>query len=214
MNQTVENGLELALANRGYWPAVAYQHFAGGHYARAAELCQRMLESEPHLISGRVILARSLYHAGQFDSAREHFLTVLRHDPVNLVALKYLGDIAFRDGEEAAAMAYYRRVLEIDSRCEGLCCAIRQPEAAPTRQLTIKRGEETAVDKRRSPIQEPAFITETVGDIYRDQGYYQLAGEVYRRLLVDRKNDRVFGKLREIEEKMTRKEKTHESSDR
>jgi len=93
------------LVQKGYWPAVALEHFAEGKYAKAVDLCGRMLEQEPGVISGRVILARSLFHAGQFERAREQFVEVLKRDSKNLIALKYLGDIHFREGEEAAAMA-------------------------------------------------------------------------------------------------------------
>ena len=186
---------------------MAYQHFATGQYARAVELSRRMLESEPQVVSGRVILARSLYHAGQYEQSRRQFLVVLKADPANMVALKYLGDIAFHDGREASAMAYYRRVLEIDAHCTGLCSPIQRPETAQTRQLTIKRGAEKTLVKKTPVLQEPAFITETVGDIYRDQGYYHLAGEVYRRLLVDRENNRIAAKLHDIEDKLVKKEK-------
>ena len=169
-------------------------------------LGERMLEQEPQVISGRVILARSLYHAGQYDRAREQFLEILKRDTNNLVAMKYLGDLYFREGQEAAAIAYFRRIFEIDPYCRGVYSSIARKEAEQIRQLTIKRPEETALNKRPLPLQEPAFITETVGDLYRDQGYFLLAGEVYRRLLVGAGNSRIAGKLKEVEDKISKKE--------
>lgn len=192
------------LAKNGYWPAVARQYFDEGKYARTVELCLRMLDEEPQVLSGRILLARALYHTGQITQAREQFMEILKTDANHLVALKYMGDILFRDGEEAAAIAYYRRVFEIDPACEGLACPLSQRDVVKTTHLTIKRGAENAPRRDRSPLREPAFITETVGDIYRDQGYLQLAGEVYRRLLHNRLNDRVAGKLKDIEEKLAK----------
>jgi tetratricopeptide (TPR) repeat protein len=200
-----DNGA-AALARKGYWPALARKYFDEGKYSKAVELCLRMLEDEPDVLSGRVILACSLYLAGQYERARERFLEILRRDPANLVALKHLGDIFFRDGEEAAAMAYYRQVFEIDPCCRGLYCPVDKKETVQTRQLTLKRPGEKITKKQRMPLQEPAFITETIGDIYCDQGYYQLAGEVYRRLMVGNENSRIAEKLKEVERKLGIKE--------
>ncbi len=203
-----------SLAKNGYWPAVARQFFDAGKYARTVELCLRMLDEEPQVLSGRILLARALYHTGQMVQAREQFLEILKADANHLVALKYMGDILFRDGEEAAGIAYYRRVFEIDPACEGLACSLSQRDVVQTTHLTIKRAGETAARRDKSPLREPAFVTETVGDIYRDQGYLQLAGEVYRRLLHVHVNDRVAGKLKDVEEKLAKGKGVYEDSNR
>ena len=206
MDFAATNDSPSALARKGYWPALARKYFDEEKYSKAVGLCLRMLEDEPDVLSGRVILACSLYLAGQYERAREQFLDILRRDPANLVALKHLGDVFFRDGEEAAAMAYYRRVFEIDPCCRGLYCPIEKKEAVQTRQLTLKRPGEKITKKQKTPLQEPAFITETIGDIYCDQGYYQLAGEVYRRLIIGNENSRIAEKLKEVEKKLGMKE--------
>ncbi len=202
------------LVQAGYWPAVAEGYLTEGKYSKAAELCQRMLDLEPNVISGRCILGRALFHAGQYTEARTHLVTALKQDPANLVALKYLGDILHRDGEEAAAMAYYRRIFEIDPRCGGVWCSLASDDSQTTRQVTIKRSGESVLRKKRAPLREPAFITETIGDIYRDQGYYHLAHEVYRRLLDQSNNNRIAEKLRETEERINKKEGHDEASNR
>lgn len=214
MAHTVNINDKSSLIREGYWPAVADEYFAEGKYAKAVDLCIRMLDNEPNIVSGRLILARSLYHAGQYRQAREQLVKVLKFDSANLMALKYLGDILYRDGEEAAAMTYYRRIFEIDPHCSGLSCPIEKAEEVETRQLTIKRSPERQPRKKPSPLREPAFITETVGDIYREQGYFQLAREVYRRLLAGREDNRIAEKLRETEERLKKKEGTHESTHR
>lgn len=196
----------------GYWPALAEAFVAEGKYSKAAELCQRMLAAEPNVISGRCVLGQALYLAGHYSEARDQFVEVLKRDSANLVAIKFLGDILFREGENAAAMACYRRVLEIDPCCRGLRSSILPDESTPTRQVTIKRTGENIPKKRTTPLQEPAFITETIGDIYRDQGYYQLAREVYRRLRATSNNNRIAEKLREVEERLNKKEGHHETS--
>ena len=187
-------------AQLGHWPAIALRYFENDEYSKAVDICRRKLKEEPASIAGRVILARSLYHAGQIENAHEHFLKVLCAESSHLVALKYLGDILFQENQQAGAMAYYRKIFEIDPYCGGLSCPMKPAAKVQTKRLTIKRDGENKPHKRKTPLQEPAFLTETVGDIYRDQGYMQLAGEVYRRLLKSNKNNRIEEKLKEVEQ--------------
>jgi tetratricopeptide (TPR) repeat protein len=210
-NNETKSEYNDSLAEKGYLPAVACRHFSEGRYSAAVDICQQVLDREPHLHSVGVILARSLFHAGEHDRAHRNFLQILKNDADNLMALKYLGDIMFQRGEEAAAMTYYRRVFEVDPYCTGLCCPIKQNEIVRTRQLTIKRPRETKRRKERAPLQEPAFITETIGDIYQDQGYFRLAGEVYRRLLANNENSRIANKLKEIDKRLSKKGSLNES---
>jgi tetratricopeptide (TPR) repeat protein len=202
MSTSISDNLVVSLAAKGYWPAQARQYFDEKKFSLAVELCLRMLDDDPDIISGRTILARALYEAGQYDQAREQFLEILNRDPSHLLALKYLGDIMYHDGEEAAAMAYYRQVLEIDPDYAGLSSQIKTNEKIQTRQITLKRSAEGVVVKETNSIQEPAFVTETIADIYCDQGYYRLAGEVYRRLMVKGSNSRIAEKLKAIERKI------------
>ncbi len=214
MEKELQTDRRQRLLEAGYWPAVADSYLAEGRFSRAADLCQQMLEREPNVVSGRLILGKALYFAGQYTEARAEFVQALKLDSSNLTALKYLGDILFRQGEEAAAMAYYRRIIEIDPHCGGLASSIDRSEPEGTHQVTLKRVPETALKKKTSPLREPAFITETIGDIYRDQGYYQLAHEVYRRLMIRSGNSRIAEKLRATEEKLGTKEGRHETTNR
>jgi len=200
------------LSRCGYWPAQAARFYEDGDFSRAVDLCLRRLEKEPDSISGRLILARSFYATGQYLPARDHFIQVLRLDADNLVALKFLGDLLYRDGEVAAAMSYYRRVMEIDPGGSGLSSSLSRPDKVETSKVTLRRAGEKVAPKKAGPLREPAFITETVGDIYLEQGYLRLAHEVYRRLAGSVENNRIAGKLRDIEAKLKEKEGIHENS--
>ncbi len=193
------------LAGKGYAPAIACRAFSLGEYAKAVDLCLQFMEKNPDSLSARLIMARSLYHAGETGRAKDHFQKALTFDANNLVALKYLGDILFSQGQEAIAMSYYRRIFEIDPSNNGLYCPMNKIEESRTRRLMLKRLPEKKKSGKK-PAQEPAFVTETVGDIYREQGYLELAGEVYRRLLVGTENNRISSKLNAIEEKISEKE--------
>jgi len=128
------------LVASGYWPARAAQFLADGTWSRVVEICKESLDEEPGCCSGRLIYARALYHAGQVESATEQFYRVLALDAENIVALKYLGDIKFTEHDEPAALAHYRRVLEIDPYCHALRSPIKSSRPETTRTITLTRG--------------------------------------------------------------------------
>ncbi len=198
------------LASRGNPAAVAARFLNEGKYSKAVEICRVYLEENPDSLSGRLILARALYHAGQTESAEKQFYRVLSADPDNLVALKYLGDIKFAGGDEHGALANYRRVLEIDSYCRALCCAITVSPGETTRTITIRRPQETPVAiNLRQALKEIPFYTETMGDLYLAQGYPGLAADVFRSLSETTQNPRIAQKLIQAEEKIKQKESSH-----
>jgi len=198
------------LAQRGNPAAVAARALSEGKYSKAVEICREYLEENPNLLSARLILARALYHAGQAESAEKQFYRVLSVDPDNLVALKYLGDIRFADGDEQGALTNYRRVLEIDPYCRALSCAITTGTAEKTRTITIRRPQETAAMPHVRPTaREIPFYTETMGDLYLAQGYPNLAADVFRNLSEKTQNPRIAQKLIQAEEKIKQKESSH-----
>ncbi|MEE9441575.1 MAG: tetratricopeptide repeat protein [candidate division Zixibacteria bacterium] len=192
------------LASKGYLPAVAQKHFEEGEYSRAVDVCLRHIENEPASLSAHLIMARSLFFAGDYERSQNEFLKTLRLDSNNLTALKFLGDISFEEGHEAAAISYYRKVFELAPNCRGLYCRINKVEKSQTHRLTVKRKKEH-LTKGGDSILDPAFVTETIGDIYREQGYYKLAREVYRRLITDEDNSRISNKLSSVEKKLSNK---------
>ena len=194
------------LAAEGYWVALAAKYLEEGKYSGAVRLCKEHLSEKPDLISGRLIYATALYRAGQTESAAEQFHHVLSLDPDNLVALKYLGDIKFITGDELAAMANYRRILEIDPCCRGLKSEVSERPKATTRKITLTRGVESRPERISSRLRDIPFYTETMGDLYLAQGYSRLAVAVYRRLVERNQNPRLAEKLANLEEKIREKE--------
>jgi len=199
------------LASGGYLPAIAAKHLAAGEYSRVVEICKQHLESYRHLLSINLLYARALFHAGQFDSAEEQFYIVLARDPDNIVALKHLGDIRFSRGDEMAAMANYRRVLEIDPSCHGLKMEIhglREQESTHTIKL-VKREPRAAIPQKKrekTVLAQIKFYTETMGDLYLTQGHARLASEVFESLLETNNNPRISEKLAAARRKKKEKE--------
>lgn len=198
------------LSARGYRLAVAARCLDEGRYSRAVEICKEQLSEESPTLSGRLIYARALYHAGQVESAAEQLYHVLSVDPENLVALKYLGDIKFSKGDQQGAMADYQRVLTIDPYCRALSNPRREATKETTHTITLRRSEETVeqVSPERAGREIP-FYTETVADLYLAQGYPRLAAEVYRNLSASGQNPRLLEKLAKAEEKSKQKESPH-----
>ncbi|MEW5794915.1 MAG: tetratricopeptide repeat protein [Candidatus Zixiibacteriota bacterium] len=201
----VETRTESALVDRlaadGYWVAIAVKRLSEGKYADAIALCRENLESRPDLVSGRLVYAQALFRSGQAESAAAHFRRVLALDPVNIVALKYLGDIAFEAGDVVSAMSNYGRILEIDPFCRGLRSDIVRHRTETTRTITLTRRAEAKADSVAENLREIPFYTETIGDLYLAQGYPRLAARVFRKLSLESDSPRITEKLSLAESK-------------
>ncbi len=209
---TVESETLLeTLIDQGYQPAQAAKYLAEEKYPQAVEICKEFLREQPGSVAGRVIYGLALYRAGQTEAAAEQFYQVLSVDPDNLVALKYLGDMRFAEGDEVAAMANYCRILEIDPQCKGLKSDLIPQSKESVRTITITREPESSTEKEAaSPRWRIPFYTETIGDLYLAQGHPRLAAEVYRVLNEKKHNPRLQEKLVQAERKTRISEPTFE----
>jgi tetratricopeptide (TPR) repeat protein len=195
----MDGNIVAELSSKGYWPALAMEYLKDKKHSKAVELCLLRLKDDPDIVSGRIILARALYHSGQVDAAEEEFYKILQKDPYNLVALKYLGDLKFKRGDEATAFSYYSRVLEIDPHTSRLSSSLEGQAPEETRILTLKKNSEE-IETVSTQLRDIPFKTETVGDLLLAQGHPRLAREVYRELAARSANPRLLEKLDKIEE--------------
>jgi len=175
-------------------------------YSKAVELCMLRLKECPEILSGRIILARALFHSGQYEVAEEEFYNVLRKDPNNPVTLRYLGDLKFRMGEEVTAFSYYNKVLAIDPYSGALFSPIKQEKIEETKILTIKKGhEESIVDD--TELRDIPFKTETAGDLLFAQGHYRLALKVFQHLAAETHDSGIMEKLEKAKSAIKGKER-------
>ena len=196
------------LRAKGYWPARAAKYLQEYKYSRAVEVCQAGLAEDDVPVSGRLIYAQALYLAGEVESATKQFHEVLSRDPDNLAALKTFGDIKFSEGDEVGALAIYRRILEIDPDCRGVKTELSQSKRQTIRTITLNRSRhEKQSPKQEVSLRRISFFTETVADIYMQQGYPRLAAEVYRTLNEDIQNPRLADKLSKAEQNIKDKER-------
>ncbi len=207
MNVDTDSGkmsLQEQLVSEGYWVACAAKSLDEGKFSVAVRLCKEHLPGQSDLISGHLVYGRALFQSGQAESAADQFHRVLALDPENLVALKYLGDVKYASGDELAAMANYRRILEIDPLCCGLKSSVRKPSSEKTRTITLNRPARSESKGRSS--REIPFFTETMGDLYLSQGYNRLASRVFNHLMEQNENPRLAEKLARAQGKIKDKE--------
>jgi len=202
----MENELTSELASKGYWPAVALEYLNRKKYSRAVELCTMRLKDEPDILSGRLILGQAYFYTGQYEEAEDEMHRVLGKDPENMVALKILGDITFQRGDEAIALSYYSRVLQIDPRTHGLKSAIDENKQEKTRILKIHRGGEVAEEKEER-LRSIPFKTETAGELLLAQGHTRLALKVFEELAETNASPRLLEKVEQIRAGIKNKEK-------
>ncbi|HKJ92225.1 MAG TPA: tetratricopeptide repeat protein [Longimicrobiales bacterium] len=141
--------------------AEAYRR--SGELDRALGVLEDGISRYPEDSSAQVVLGRVFQDQQQDEEASEAFRRVLELDAHNLVALRGLGDLAYRAGRRAAALAYYERLAELeppDDELEGLIEGLQSgaiepghaeppappasPEAAPGAgaAATVDRSEE------------------------------------------------------------------------
>ena len=210
MNQSSDGTLSPSvdsLADQNYWPASAARHLAAGKYSAVVELCKEHLPDSPEILSGHILYARALYEAGQVESAVEQFYQVLALDPDNAVALKHLGDIACKSGDEFTAISYYSRILELDPFCRGVVSELKPKAPQTTLKVTLVQRSETTPSEIAAPLRAIPFYTETMGDLYFRQGHARLAAEVFRTLYGQTPRPHLLEKLKQAEDKARDKEK-------
>jgi tetratricopeptide (TPR) repeat protein len=138
---------------RRYFAPLANEYRKAGDLQQAISICQAHLPQQPGHMSGHIVYGQALFEARQFDQARGVFETALALDPENLIALRYLGDIAFELGDRTGARGWYTRVLETDPRNEEIA-ALMAAMGAEERGTAPVAGAAAALPAKK-PGAEP-----------------------------------------------------------
>lgn len=162
--------------SRLFLPLADALHRAG-ELDRAVQICSQGLESYPDFTSARVLLGKCLAALGRCGQAREILEGVLSEDENNLEALRTLVQISLDEGDKAGANDYLSRALVLEPEDESLAAVLNSLGGQPSGS-----GVADAEEEKCSGSGE-VFITHTLGDLYRLQGHYQRAYEVYSHLL-------------------------------
>ncbi|MGQ0643576.1 MAG: tetratricopeptide repeat protein [Gemmatimonadaceae bacterium] len=144
---------------RRYFAPLANEHRKLGDLTQAITLCRTHLPQQPQHVSGHIVLAQALFEAGDTPDARQTFELALDLDPENLIALRFLGDIARAQGDHLTARQWYERVLDADPRNDEIARLVREIEngAAAAVPAAAERVQESA-PAITEPEPHPAYV--------------------------------------------------------
>lgn len=199
-----EARLQADPTSRVYLP-LADLYRRDGKSDQARSVLVRGLQGDPGCISARALLGVVLTDLGEREAARGELLTVLSHDPDNLMALRLLGDDAASTGDWPKACEFWVRLLRLQPEAADLRLALREAcsrlaieadaVAVPSGPLA-QQGEHRREDGRHQahsgtdqeadprPAPDVAGVeTPTLADLYRQQGHPQKARRIIERIL-------------------------------
>ena len=107
-----------------YFAPLANEYRKAGEAELAIELCRTYLPEQPSHMSGYIVYGQALHDAGQAEESAAVFKQALTLDPENIIALRQLGDIARSSGDQAGALHWYGKVLELDPRNEEIAAYV------------------------------------------------------------------------------------------
>jgi tetratricopeptide (TPR) repeat protein len=175
-----------------------------GRSDEALEVARKGLAQWSANTSIRVVSARCLRSSGDSRGAREAFESVLEVDPLNLIALRNLAEIAYEEGRFADAVRLFgdylfenpgdgeAEALMKEARKQERAPVRRQPEpvvappppgqaAAPPEQVPDPSPAPAAGEVRPEPVEEPAQAdyprTARMDRILAEQGLAPRPGE-------------------------------------
>src|SRR5205823_8398085 len=96
----------------------------------ALEVVRAGLERRPTYLSAHIVLGRCLLDQKNDAEAAKVFEHVLELDAENIIALRYLGEIAERQKDFAGAQRWVKRLLEVDPMNDDAVESLKRLEAA------------------------------------------------------------------------------------
>ena len=84
-----------------------------GEMRESVDVCRAGLALHPSYLSARVTLGRALVELNEIDHAAVELGIVLKNAPENLAAMRAMGEIHLRRGNDAEALAQFRAALAI-----------------------------------------------------------------------------------------------------
>lgn len=174
----------------------------GGRLDEAIRTCRAGLKDHPTYASARMVLGRALIEKGQLPDAEKEFAIVLELSPSNVLAHRLLGDLAAAQGRRDEARQRYEAVLQLTPLDRDVQDALARldregkapPAAAPLVGVAPAEHEGDEGKQSRALPEEPpteaavapaalGLATETLADLYAQQGFGERAAEIYRELL-------------------------------
>ena len=158
-----------------------------------------------HLEAG-ISLGNSYLEKGMVNEAREEFERVATVISDNIIVYKLLGNIYEEEGNEQAALNYYRIYLFFQPNDEEISKKIDFLSTEQPRQKKERHGESGAVESLDKPQDQIHIYTESIAKIYEKQGYLDKALETYEDILAnDPDNISIQKKIESLIERVRQK---------
>ncbi|MBI2080772.1 MAG: tetratricopeptide repeat protein [candidate division NC10 bacterium] len=181
-----------------------------GRLDEAIRTCRAGLRDHPTYASARMVLGRALSEKGQLREAEKELAIVLELSPGNTVAHRLLGDLAAAQGRRDEARGRYETALGLSPQDREAREALQRLAAPPasareTPEGALRKGpgEPAAASAAAGPpdagglsgegLEAPpepgasseavGVATETLADLYAQQGFAERAAEIYQELL-------------------------------
>jgi len=158
-------------------------HLALGDVEGAIRVCRKGLRYRPSYVTGHLVLGRAYLTFGDARRAEDEYQKVLRLEPDNPAATRYLASIAEADGDEVRARYLWDRLRVLHPFHPALQRSAPTPEPEETPEAA---GEDLACSNpERQEKDEEAFpfVSMTLAKLYARQGHRGRAEQVAR--LVD-----------------------------
>lgn len=172
-------------ASRIFAPlADAYRR--AGRTDEALALCERGLRRYPNWVAARVVRARVQQDSGQLEAAAASFAEILRLMPDQVRAQRTLGEIHLALGrrpEAEAALARAAALYPCDREVRRLLATFRPVPPPVLEAPAIPRPEAAAA--AAAPAERDVLATETMADLFADQGHHDQAIAIYEELLAE-----------------------------
>ena len=94
--------------------ASAEQLFRAGQYAKAAEICNRILDHHPGHLEAILLLGKATMHQGDIGKATELFRAALKKSPDDIRALYFRGRTLGESGHFIEAASFLRKAVRLD----------------------------------------------------------------------------------------------------
>lgn len=178
-----------------------------GRLDEAIRTCRSGLREHATYVSARMVLGRALAEKGQLPEAEKELAIVLELSPATAVAHRLLGDLAAAQGKRDDARRHYETALGLspqDMEARGALQRLTEAPSTATKapgEVPTGGGGEPGVAGRAvaasdaGPAVEEAaaepgtsseavgLATETLADLYAQQGFAGRAAEIYQELL-------------------------------
>ncbi len=200
-NMTFANA-HNALADSGYTPARMFKQASLGNDTGSVQLLQTVSPDEQGSLYVRLTHAKKSLQSK--DGRAQGVIDILlSDDPAHLVARKFAEELARERGDEWGMMVHRSALAELDP---GGAQGVREiPSQIESRKIesTSNQPSFSLSTSEVQLLRQTPMVTETLADLFRDQGHHRMAAAMYKRLLSENYRETVLEKLRTVTRQST-----------